>query len=568
MAKQSPLFMSWYLRGENKQDIHSLFIIGIVWFVMAAIVKPIGDFPLNDDWVYALAVRSVLESGYFQFPSPSMANVGPQVYWGALFCLPFGFSFTALRFSTLVLGFIGVVALYALLRELKADSKPALIGALTLAVNPLYFGLSNSFMTDVPFISLILVAVYFLMRGLQRDSSLHIGVGLAITFLAILIRQFSLVILLGFALAYPIKKGFTFVNLAKVTGLVLSGALLHIIYQYWLIHSGRTPVFDLHTLPNLSPPSLLNSAKKATVALIYVGFFVLPFVTVFLSTKIQGIRNTKFKYIWIGLIAYVVILLGFLWTTNQKLPLIENILMDSGLGPLTLRDTFNLKLNIPIIPEGAAILWDVMTFLSVLSLGASLYLIGRATYQAWGNFKLPNARAYAASYALIAVMGVAYLAILLLVVARYTLFDRYLLLFLPIVVVLIGSLFMGESIQRGKNVIPIILIVMYGVFSVGATHDFLEWNRTRWVALNDLVQSDKISPRKIDGGYEFNGWFLYDAKYKQSPTKSWWWVDDDEYVLTSGPLPGYTEVKRYPVNRWLKLTASDIIVLRRIPQTN
>jgi len=484
------------------------------------------------------------------------------------FCLPFGFSFTALRFSTLVLGLIGVIALFALLRELKVDTKIALIGALTLAVNPLYFELSNSFMTDVPFISMVLVAVYFLVRGFQRDSSLHLGIGLGITFLAILIRQFSLVVLLGFALAYPIKKGFTFANFAKVIGLVLLGALVHILYQYWLIHSGRTPAIDLHTVPDIYPPTLLNSAKKSTVALIYIGFFVLPFVTVFLSTKIQWIRNTKFKYVGLGLVACIVILLGFLWATNQKLPLIGNVLMDSGLGPLTLRDTYNLKLNLPIIPEGAAILWGVMTFLSALAAGVSIYLIGRATYQAWCNFNLKDSRAYTASYALLAVMALSYLAILLLFVARYTLFDRYFLLFLPLVILLIGTLFKDQSIQRGKNVIPIILIVIYGVFSVGATHDFLEWNRTRWVALNDLVQSDKISPRKIDGGYEFNGWFLYDAKYKQSPTKSWWWVDDDEYVLTSGPLPGYTEVKRYPVNRWLKLTASDIIVLRRIPQTN
>ena len=74
--------------------------------VMSALVDSIGDFPLNDDCVYALGVKSILQTGRFDLPGlvPSGPNVFAQAYWGALFCLPFGFSFTAPRFSTLALG--------------------------------------------------------------------------------------------------------------------------------------------------------------------------------------------------------------------------------------------------------------------------------------------------------------------------------------------------------------------------------------------------------------------------------------------------------------------------------
>lgn len=565
MTEQSSLLISPRLKERKNTDVQNIFIIGIVWLLMAALVQPVGDFPLNDDWVYALAVKSVVETGYFQFPSPSMANVGPQVYWGALFSLPFGFSFTALRFSTLVLGFIGVIALYGLLRQLKVETKTSLFGALTLAVNPLYFGLANTYMTDVPFITLVLVALYFLVRGLQQDSSFHIVIGLIVTYLAILIRQFSLVVLIGFALAYPMKKGFTFSNIAKVASLVILGVLLHVGYQYWLANTGRLAVFDKNTIPALNPPTILNSTKKATVSLIYVGLFILPFIAAIWSPRLHRMTG-KSKYVWAAIWAYVVILLGFLWLSGQRLPLIDNILMNSGLGPLTIRDTFNLKLNIPAISDGVVLVWDVVTFFSVVSAGIGIYLIGLATQQAWLKFRSIETRAEAAPYALLAAMALTYLAILLIVVGRFTLFDRYLLIFLPLVLMLIASAKLYQTdAQKTRNVVPIVVITLYAAFSVGATHDYLDWNRTRWIALHDLVNVNKISPKRIDGGYEFNGWLLYDKKYKQSPMKSWWWVVDDEYVLAAGPLPGYREIKRYPVNRWLNLTASDIIVLRRAP---
>lgn len=567
MTSQSQILGINNQRDEIQADTYNQLIIGIVWVAMIAMVQPIGNFPLNDDWVYALAVKSVLETGYFQFPSPAMANVGPQVYWGALFCLPFGFSFTALRFSTLALGLIGVIALYALIRQFKVDDKISLFGALTMAVNPIYFGLANSFMSDIPFVSIVLVAMYFLVRGLQNDSTLHIVIGLIITYFAILIRQFSLVILLGFALAYPVKKGFTFVNLAKVTCLVVLGAMLHILYQYWLIHTGRTPATDVHTIPYMYQPSIVNSAKKATVGLIYIGFFVLPFIAAIWPSKFQSLMSKKSKYFLLAILAYVVLLLGFLWVTRQQLPLLGNILMDSGLGPLTLRDTFNLKLNIPVVPHGVSIGWSVITFFSVIAIGATIYFVGISTYDAWIKYKKTKSRETVAYFFVLGI-ALSYLAILLIVVARFTFFDRYLLLFLPLAILLMTKIKLEQPlITPVRYIIPSILIVIYATFSIGATHDFLEWNRTRWMALDELMSVNRVSPRKIDGGYEFNGWFLYDANYKQSSKKSWWWVEDDEYVLATGPLPGYVEFKRYPVYRWLRLTASHIIVLRRVPRS-
>ena len=62
-------------------------MLSVLWIVMSALVDSIGDFPLNDDWVYALGVKSILQTGRFELPGlvPSGPNVFAQAYWGALF---------------------------------------------------------------------------------------------------------------------------------------------------------------------------------------------------------------------------------------------------------------------------------------------------------------------------------------------------------------------------------------------------------------------------------------------------------------------------------------------------
>src|SRR5262245_39140062 len=92
-----------------------ILLLSCIWVAAAVVVNPIGNFPLNDDWAYGFAVRNLVETGELRLSDWTATNLFAQVYWGAIFCFPFGFSFTALRLSTLSLGLIGVLATYGLL---------------------------------------------------------------------------------------------------------------------------------------------------------------------------------------------------------------------------------------------------------------------------------------------------------------------------------------------------------------------------------------------------------------------------------------------------------------------
>ena len=73
-------------------------LLGLIWICMILLANPIGDFPLNDDWAYGYSVQHLLQHGELRFSDWTATNLLGQVVWGALFCLPLGFSFTALRY--------------------------------------------------------------------------------------------------------------------------------------------------------------------------------------------------------------------------------------------------------------------------------------------------------------------------------------------------------------------------------------------------------------------------------------------------------------------------------------
>ena len=208
---------------------------------MVIVVNPLGDFPLNDDWAYGFSVRALVEHGEVRFADWTASNLFGQVVWGALFCLPWGFSFTALRLSTAILGLVGVLATYGILREVETSRETAAIGALTLAFCPIYFALSLTFMNDVPFLAFASASVYFFLRGVRLDSWLTIALALVIASVAILTRQTGIALPIAFACALLTKKGIRARYLLLAFILVATGVAIQFAYQTWLSKSGILP---------------------------------------------------------------------------------------------------------------------------------------------------------------------------------------------------------------------------------------------------------------------------------------------------------------------------------------
>src|SRR5579872_3369208 len=134
-------------------------IMALLWIGVCLALRPLQNTPFLDDWIYAWRVRWLLDHGQLRTLEYSSNPNFVQVIWGALFCLPFGFSFTALRVSTGVTAVGATLGQYCLLRQSGVSRRDSWIGTAVLCLNPIFFLLALTFMTEVPFLCVFIWAI-------------------------------------------------------------------------------------------------------------------------------------------------------------------------------------------------------------------------------------------------------------------------------------------------------------------------------------------------------------------------------------------------------------------------
>lgn len=528
---------------------------------MAVLVDPRGDFPLNDDWAFAVPVVSLVNHGAMEFSGAGAPNLFSQALWGSAFVWAFGFSFTVLRFSTLLLAPLAFLSAYEIAKESGLGERSALVAALALLGNPLFLVLSSTFMSDVPFCAFALAAVALLLKGTRRGSPALTGLGLLLATAALLNRQLGLAVFIGFAAAVVAKGGVTKRSLLSALAIVALGLGAQAGFSGWLHLTGRTPSSygsQIHslTLALREGPRWVALAvlKQGIVFTIYLGLFAMPFLIPHAGELARALRSRLSRRGLALLAGLGVAVLACLGPAGLRLPILGNVLSPAGLGPLTLRDTYLL---------GASADYALPAWFWRLLTGAGAVggvVLGLCAVSGCRRI-VPLRDQWPAVF--LGVMGAAYVLPLTLIHN----YDRYLLFLVPLLPALIGS-YLGRGAE-GRQQVPgpsfgltCLAAVLTCGFSVAATHDYLAWNRARWAALRGLLQ-EGVQPRSIDGGYEFNGWFLFDPGYKPVPGKSWWWVDQDDYIVSFSPLHGYRELRSVRFSPWLPTKMDRVRVLRK-----
>lgn len=528
---------------------------------MVVLANPLGDFPLNDDWAFAVPVVSLVNHGAMEFSGAGAPNLFSQTLWGSAFVWTFGFSFTVLRFSTLLLAPLAFLSVYELAKESGLSERSALAAALTLLGNPLFLVLSNTFMSDVPFCAFALAAVALLLKGARRGSRALTALGLCFAAAALLNRQLGLAIFIGFAAAVVAKGGMTKRGLLGALGIVALGLGTQAAFSAWLDLTGRTPASygsQIHSLKLalFEGPRWVALAvlRQGIVFSIYLGLFAMPFLIPHAGELARALRNRFSRPALVLLAGLGAAVLACLEPAGLRLPVLGNVLSPAGLGPLTLRDTYLLGASADYALP--AWFWRLLTGAGAVG-GLALWVCAAS-----GARRIFPLREHWPAVFL-GVMAAAYVLPLTLIHN----YDRYLLLLVPLLPGLIGSYFGREPVAGQGSPGPSLRLTGLAAllacgFSVAATHDYLAWNRARWVALRGLLQ-DGVQPRSIDGGYEFNGWFLFDPAYAPVPGKSWWWVDRDDYIVSFSPIRGYRELRSVPFSPWLPTKMERVRVLRK-----
>ena len=522
-----------------------LFLISVAIIIF---VNPIGDFPLNDDWQYAYPAKSLIENGTYNLIGAFSPNIFLQVLWGYLFCLPFGeFSFTYLRYSTLVAAIMsGWIFYYLIKTYTNRTNLEALFCTLFLVFNPLYFSLAFSFMTDVPFLGICLLSIFFYLKYILHQNSTYRILGAIVSIATLFLRQPGILILIDAEVAI---LGFHFLEKKNHQKVITSIALIFMsILAYSFIESFLKPYLQVEKNYISVGDEYLDSfiqnplffifqiAKRSLMTIFYLGLFLLPFI----SLIIQKVKETHLDKKWIqfSLLVFNVIITIVLLQTGFVFPYGGNIFYNLGLGPLLLKDTLFLDMNagfeLPIpLMIGGGFICQILGCYLILFLLNKIYVA----------FKEPLKHQLLLALVLINLL---YLGAMIV----FSYFDRYLLLLIASILIILMRENYPKKIYQYKSVIVLSSLMM--VFSVLATKDFLQWNRTCHQAFTHL-KAQGFDSKKIDAGLPING-------FEET-------IDDidqtHEYVLSFNQIEGYETIDSYPFYRWLFLQKDEILVLQR-----
>jgi hypothetical protein len=580
----------------KKVLIGDLALITVLWCITIPIVDPIGDFPLNDDWSYGSTVKHFVETGDYRPIGWLSVPLVTNVIWGSLFCLPSGFSFTALRLSVLVLSWVGLLGTYALVREFHRSRRVAVIFTLSIAFNPIYYSLSYTFMTDVPFVAIATWAAVFFVRGLKSESETQTVLGAVLGVAATLSRQIGICIPLAFSVIVLVRNRPSLRILLRAGIPVILCVGSYLLFSYWLETTGRLPKlyyvrFEWIRRMLTDPRGIYTNFIAAICAVvIYLGIFLLPtflfsIKDLLWSAQVRSIlatrRNAVITLLAVEILVLVLGARGIVThglssgTHSFLMTLLGNILSESGVGPSFVEG--------PALPQG---FWVTVTAMSLI--GATLLLAKLSIHAVellqWSTWRRRFGNTEAATAFLI-LCGFIYLLPLLI---SGNFFDRYLLL----AVVLLGAGTLGLSgklsefatgLSKPLRLSAFALLLGFGVLSVCSTRDYLTGNRVRWESLWYLIRANHVDPRDIDGGFEFNGLYLYDPEYRvqlraddpefTQPLRDPYcdpkaaitglWACRNTYQVGADLVSGYTLIKEDSYQHWLPPYIQRIVVLRK-----
>jgi hypothetical protein len=447
-----------------------------LWAVLFAALPPsCQDFPLNDDWAYSKgAFAFATGEGIHYYRQGSMPLLG-QWLWAYPFVKLLGESHAALRLSTILLGCLGLAAFYDLLRRDASLAPPqAAFGAATLAVNPLYFLLCGTFMSDVPAFALSLMALALYGRALTGGGLTWLAAAAVVATLAAVTRQNTVTVGVAVGVLVWRNRGLRW-HPAWILA-VLAPLAAGLITNSWF--SARPDAVPLG--PRI--PALGQTGLRAFVLAHYLGLAALP---------VLALRPTVGSP-KVFLAALAVMLGGAAWCLvfgedifpwhayhGGLFPYIENLVTPWG----TLESGNYVVGQRPLMMGRAT--QAVVTAAGCL--GAAL-LLGRLAARLRAGPSLGLLGAFTAAH-------------LLLLLVSPTLYDRYLIVLMP------GAFALALSGEEARSCWPggLAVLGVFAVISLGLMHDWLSWNAARW-ELGRRAVARGIAVEDIEGGLEWDSW--------------------------------------------------------------
>jgi hypothetical protein len=478
-----------------------------------------------------------------------MTLVG-HIWLGWLSTSIFGFSHTVLRLTELFFSLLGIIGIYFLAREFLEDKIKQFAAVLLFGFSPQFFFYSFVFMTDITFFAFFVWSLLFFVRYLKNGKKPEYAIALVLGLYAFLIRDLALVLPVAFVLALLGKYGFKKKRLYIISLPLILFVLEYFIYRYWLVNvHGLTANMDFsrnRLMQMLTDPEFLikNSLKNFIYSSLYLAFYLSPVVIpVFINFLRNQTKKLTTAFLAISFLPALAVMFLVLLDTNAQGVMKFVLFLHHYPVWHHIPDVHNPSMEIMnVIP-----LW----LLTVTSAVATFSAIALWIVLLDNLFRLFKSRELFKSdikrgpKEILVWTFVIYYALIM----SQIFFPRYQIQTIGLLAIIVMMTQQRKLFQNRILMFFSVVITMFIIFSsISGTRDMMEFERTRSKALNYLNKELNVPPEKIDGGFEYNSWHLFDWYYKPNG-KNRWWVQDDEYVVTWGKINNYTLLKEYNYTR-------------------
>ena len=457
-----------------------------------------------------------LETGELRMLEWSAHYPLAQILWGALFSRLLGFSFAALRLSTLVLAWAGLLAFYGTLREVGTRPLLAGLGTLMLWGNPVFFVLSQSFMTDVPFVSLMNAALFGCVRWVKRGRTEDLSLGSVAALLACLIRQpgaaLALIPLASLLLARVAGGQRRALPWSQVIWLLVP--FLGVGLTFWWIHAvhGETRV----ALEKAQMLRLIFAierwvwvyVRELLHALMHLGLVLWP-----LAWIAFGQLSTRAL---VGAFALVAVLSGLVRWQEGALP-----------NPLGVMLTWDALGHARVLIAGEIVHRQLPRWGQTVTLGVSLSGAVGLVAVLWDRLRQwPHGSREPHTVLLLNLLLQSRLF-----EALWLYYDRY---YLPLLPGLIALLLARLRPTKVAILVGMAGVLLWGAIAVTGTIDQWRYHQTV-VEARDWLLRHGVGAEHIDAGYALTGWWLYANASSGPPSRGR--EPDVPWITGWRPLP-------------------------------
>jgi 4-amino-4-deoxy-L-arabinose transferase-like glycosyltransferase len=292
--------------------------MAVIWIAVILIINSAGEFTYGDDFAYAGPVKTMLETGEMHITDWSSMTLVGHVWIGWLSTSLFGFSFTVLRITELIFGFLGIAGIYFLSKEFFQERIKQIAAVMLFGFSPQFFLFSFAFMTDITFFAFYIWSILFFVKFLKEGKIPYYSIAMLLGLYAFLIRDLALVLPVAFFLAALSKYGYKSRRFYYVILPLLLFVVEYFAYRYWFVNiHGMTHNMDFskdRMMQMLTDPVFLikNVGRNFLYSSFYLGFYLspvlIPVFLLYLKTKGQKIRNSwVFGLLFVSLAAAVFI---------------------------------------------------------------------------------------------------------------------------------------------------------------------------------------------------------------------------------------------------------------------